>query len=112
MEYKQKYGDLELTDPAMDLDMALRSIRYEIAENLRTVNNVYCEKKYPTFYDVFVRFPASDDYDPAMDNMIDLGNRFITLGYALTDVDDRAKDRILREFLSLRADLKNKMRGL
>ncbi len=112
MEYKQKYGDLELTDAAMDLDMALRSIRYEIAENLRTVNNQYCVEKYPTFYDVFVGYPASDDYDPVMQGLIGLGNRFITLGYALVDANDWTKDQVLRELLVLRAELKKKMRNL
>ena len=106
MNYQQKYTDRELSDPAADIDTALEKLRHEIAENLMRVNNRFCEKKYPTVYDVFWGFPASGAYDDA------IAGRFITVCYALDGANGRIKEQILSQLLELRIDLKNMMRKL
>ena len=110
MVYRQSFDRAALLD--IDIDTALDDIRAELAENLLTINNNFCPVKYSVIADVFTGFPASKDYDSAIENLVPLGKTIIVLSYSSEGLSDYYKERLLKNFLDKREELKAAMKNL
>ena len=108
MEYRQSFDRESLLK--LNMDEALDSIRAELAENLLNINNHYCATKFSVIADVFVNFPASDEYDHIIDEIIPVGKEIVTLSYGLEGLNEGFKSEFLKRFLDKREELKRLMK--
>ena len=110
MEYRQSFDKEALLK--IGIDTALDDIRAELAENLLSVNNKYCSIKYSVIADVFTGFPASQDYDSAIKDIVPLGKSIVVLSYGAEGLNDYYKEKLLNNFFDKREELKVAMKNV